>query len=318
MRIVVLTILVWGWSAFVNQTDRALATFPGRAGRIVFVSGVDRQDIYTIRSDGSQLTRLTRGENSEMDPKWSPDGKSIVYVCGADEFGEQGNICTMSADGSRTKQITRTRESEWQPAWAPDGKRIVFTRTVESAASPLMGANTEVFSMSRDGSNPQQLTDTLDQEAYPSWSPDAQRIVYTTVTSEQSDIWIMDPDGSNASNLTNSGTEEDYPEWDPKGNSILFSRYVRPDSSSPGNWRLFTLNTDGTHEQAIPDERGGQSATWSPDGRRIVFEDIFKRQRLVLFTINEDGTNRSRLRCRIKVAYHSPDWQPLPRAHQDS
>jgi hypothetical protein len=62
----------------------ALATFPGKNGRIVFTANTGGTfQVYTINPDGSKMVQLTNPpptENSTLFPSYSPDGLRVF--CG--------------------------------------------------------------------------------------------------------------------------------------------------------------------------------------------------------------------------------------------
>src|SRR5215207_663199 len=83
-------------------------------------------DLYTMPMTGGTATSLTRGMGFDGQPRWSPDGKKIVYV--SDRDGGW-NLWTISADKRDTTQITRGKTNNYySPEWTPDGKYIVATR----------------------------------------------------------------------------------------------------------------------------------------------------------------------------------------------
>jgi Tol biopolymer transport system component len=67
-------------------------------------------------SSGPAEKRLTTGGGHSR-PQWSPDGKRIAYLTGA-------QLWTMSADGTAQRRLT-TRAAAG-PSWSPDGKWIAF------------------------------------------------------------------------------------------------------------------------------------------------------------------------------------------------
>jgi Tol biopolymer transport system component len=84
--------------------------------------------IYVMEDDGTAATLLTDTLNPIV-PKWSPDGKSIVFARG--RHIQSKNISIMNADGTEIRDITvpvRDPRSEWHPSFSPDGKSIVFSR----------------------------------------------------------------------------------------------------------------------------------------------------------------------------------------------
>lgn len=76
--------------------------------RIAFASDRDppgRPQIYSVKVDGTDLTRLTdEQEVGAGDPAWSPDGRRIAYTCYRE--GTE-RVCVMNADGSQAVQLTR-------------------------------------------------------------------------------------------------------------------------------------------------------------------------------------------------------------------
>jgi Tol biopolymer transport system component len=83
------------------------------------LDGSSGGDYYTLRPDGSGLTRLTQfGTRKTIGAAaWSPDGKSIVFA----NAGVAGNddIYAMRADGSAITPVTQTQTWESAPAWGP-------------------------------------------------------------------------------------------------------------------------------------------------------------------------------------------------------
>jgi Tol biopolymer transport system component len=78
-------------------------------------------EIYTMRADGGDQTRLTFDDLSDFLPSWSPDGRKIAFSSFRDATEEDFNseIYTMRADGSNLANLTRNLafdgESDWQP-----------------------------------------------------------------------------------------------------------------------------------------------------------------------------------------------------------
>ena len=97
--------------------DRAAATFPGKNGRIAFVSDRSGHDeIYTMNAkNGSGLTQLTNQPTGGRDPSYSPNGKKIVFA----SF-RSGNfeIYTMNAkNGSGLTQLTHNPADDFDADW---------------------------------------------------------------------------------------------------------------------------------------------------------------------------------------------------------
>src|SRR5688572_561617 len=84
-------------------------------------------DLYTLPIAGGKATRLTSGMGYDVQPRFSPDGKKIVFV--SDRSGGD-NVWTMSLDGKDTTQVTKGNNNLYQsPEWTPDGKYIIASKS---------------------------------------------------------------------------------------------------------------------------------------------------------------------------------------------
>ena len=85
-------------------------------------------DLYTIPIGGGDATQLTTGMAFDAQPRFSPDGKLIVFT--SDRDGGD-NVWTIDLATKRTKQITRGKNFRYRsPEWTPDGNYIVVARAI--------------------------------------------------------------------------------------------------------------------------------------------------------------------------------------------
>lgn len=84
-------------------------------------------DLYTIPVAGGTATRLTSGLAHDMQPRFSPDGKTLVFV--SDRSGDE-NVYLMPATGGEVRPLTKGVDYGYlSPEWMPDGKYVVVSRT---------------------------------------------------------------------------------------------------------------------------------------------------------------------------------------------
>lgn len=203
-------------------------------------------DIYSMKADGSALTRLTTSLLSlllhEYRPAWSPDGSKIAFQSGYD-------IWVMNSNGTGITNLTHSPALDDAPTWSPDGTRIAFVHGVDAV---------ELFVMNADGSAPTQVTfyKTLGgAAAHPDWSPDGQWIVFDgSAAGALADIYFVKPDGTQLTQVTNTPGNEHSPSWSPDGKRIAFVK----------NEDIWTMKKDGTAmvnvtNSAIPE----WNPTWS-------------------------------------------------------
>ena len=83
-------------------------------------------DLYIMPQAGGKAEALTQGMAYEVHPRFSPDGKHIVYI--SDKSGAQ-NVWVMNLASKEERQITKDKnQSYFSAAWSPDGKYIVAAK----------------------------------------------------------------------------------------------------------------------------------------------------------------------------------------------
>jgi Tol biopolymer transport system component len=72
--------------------------------------------------------RLTTGER-DSSPRWSPDGKYLVFTRATEKDGkpEPAQLCMLSMAGGDAFSFTSLPKGAGDPRWSPDGKLIVFS-----------------------------------------------------------------------------------------------------------------------------------------------------------------------------------------------
>ena len=101
-------------------------------------------DLYTMPIAGGPATRITSGPAFDSQPRWSPDGKHIVFL--SDRSGSE-NIWVCDPDGTHQRAITKGSNNLYaSPNWTPDGNYIVASRT-----SGVLGSVYELWLYHKDG-----------------------------------------------------------------------------------------------------------------------------------------------------------------------
>jgi dipeptidyl aminopeptidase/acylaminoacyl peptidase len=114
------------------------------------------ENVYLIPAAGGTPKPLTRGEQEDRDPVFSPDGKAIALVSNRGSL-EESHIWIAPMDGSSTHALTHfdVPGIESAPEWSPDGSAIYFRRTTPLESTDLLVADV------RGKSDPKYLSHTL-------------------------------------------------------------------------------------------------------------------------------------------------------------
>jgi Tol biopolymer transport system component len=138
------------------------------------------------------------------------------------------------------------------------------------------------------------------------WSPDGQQLVYQASNGTNNEIYTIVWNGmSQPQRLLSDSANGHYPVWSPDGNKIAFF------SPRLGHWALFTMNVDGTKQQAITDNTVfGSIVSWSPDSSKIVFNPWHNTMSPPFIAcVNVDGSNYIEL-TKGDDDDETPVWSP--------
>lgn len=92
--------------------------------------------LYVMGIEGGNATAITSGMAFDSQPRFSPDGKRLVFV--SDRSGAT-NVWISNVDGSNAKQITSDTNSMFvSPSWTSDGRYILASRMKPKAYRSLL------------------------------------------------------------------------------------------------------------------------------------------------------------------------------------
>lgn len=177
----------------------------------------DTSNIYIMRRDGRQRTRVTYHDGGSCHVSWSPDGTHIAYYAHDSTTGTGIYLLNVECvlNGTTECDLSPTFLTfGYSPDWSPDGKKIVY-----EYYKPISARESAILVISTDGTGePVELTPGI-RCAFPSWSPDGTRIALSC----GGDIYTVRPDGTGLVKLTHrNGGGNRMPIWSPDGSRIAF------------------------------------------------------------------------------------------------
>jgi Tol biopolymer transport system component len=115
--------------------------------------------IFVMNADGTNVHRLTSYRLDANNPKWAPDGKTIVFNDNEEPApGQDANIYSMRPNGTGLEQLTHYtggKLNAFLGDWSPDGKQIAFHLR---GADPNGPGTNQLFVMNADGSGIHAVT----------------------------------------------------------------------------------------------------------------------------------------------------------------
>jgi Tol biopolymer transport system component len=131
-------------------------------------------DIYVMRTDGSEQTRLTDVPGYDGGPFFFPDGSRIVWRRFTED-GLRADVWTMNPDGSDQRRVTDFGSLSWAPYLHPSGEYLFF------ASNKLGFTNFEIYIVDVEGAKePVRVTTTDGFDGLPVPSPDGTELAWTS------------------------------------------------------------------------------------------------------------------------------------------
>ncbi len=165
----------------------------------------------------------------------------------------------------------------------------------------------DLYVMNTDGKDMSRLTRGDANSFAGPWSPDGQRIIFTTFGLTNSFIAVIKADGSDQTTLDAiDESDEAFPAWSPDGKLVAFT------SRRDGNNEVYLMNADGSNPVRLTNQPSDDFApSWSPDGMQIVFVSDRDQSAGIfdLYIMNADGSGVTRLTNDTAIDY-SPNWSP--------
>jgi TolB protein len=221
--------------------------------------------IYTMRPDGTHVTRVTSSATEQIPYGFSPDQSMILFL----QTNPDGSndLFVIRADGTgltRLNPPTVTLDCCLPPQarWSPDGRSIVFEGFAPGSGG---GSGSALYTVQPDGSHLHRLTALGTSALMPAWSPDGRWIAFVTFGGfGWPEIALVHPDGTGQHKVTSSsdGFASD-PVWSPDSTQLLIS-YGQFDAKHQWQFHLWRMRLDGSGLVQLTDApQFDEAADWT-------------------------------------------------------
>lgn len=182
--------LCWFWVMFgspwehgreIGHGDMTIDVAPSDDVIVFNATGTGERDLYLLHLSDMSVTRIAETPDYEISPRFSPDGKTIVYAAGI-RGDRADHIFTIRLDGTGQQQLTSASADDTDPCYSPDGSTIAFARDTSYTygLGPKWDGGGVICVVNADATGERQLTSD-DEFAYsPCFSPDGKQVIYLT------------------------------------------------------------------------------------------------------------------------------------------
>jgi TolB protein len=179
--------------------------------------------VYIAAADGTNIRHIETGNPFNFSPKWSPDGKWLLFLSG-EHYNCHPHV--VRADGAGLRKLAD--RSGWEgvvpifdifdhhggssdvPVWSQDGHYVYYTAKI--------GECVELMRVRLDG-KPEQLTHSKGKALHyhPAPSPDGQWLLFGSTRTGVRQLYVSRPDGTEARPVTDvpAGWAAMWGHWQP-------------------------------------------------------------------------------------------------------
>ena len=184
-----------------------------RDGEWVTYTSYPEGTLWRSRVDGRDRLQLTFSPMRALLPRWSPDGKEIVFMAASP--GKPWNIYLVATEGGTPQHVLPDQRIQMDPNWSQDGTSLVFGTSYGVAEAPI-------YTIDLKSKRVATLPGSVGLFA-PRWSPDGRYIV--AVTAQQPlKLMLFDVTTQKWTKLYSS--EIGYPSWSHDGKYIYFQDWL--------------------------------------------------------------------------------------------
>jgi dipeptidyl aminopeptidase/acylaminoacyl peptidase len=230
--------------------------------------------IWLVPSDGGAARQLTNGPKHDRHPRFSPDGKHILFE--SDRSGEN-QLWVIEVSGGEARQLTTIASEAKTGIWSPDGKWIAFVSAVYPEFSDKPYAESNAANKQRKEEiekNPvkARVFNNLFYRHWDSWVEGKRQhlFVMAAAGAEPRDVTAGDLDAYPTSTTFSSGDDFTFT---PDSGSLVYTAPPTRDAAWSTNHDLYRVSINGGTPENLT---AGNAAAdcyprFSPNGKWLAY-----------------------------------------------
>ncbi|MFA9557136.1 prolyl oligopeptidase family serine peptidase [Evansella sp. AB-rgal1] len=202
-----------------------------------------------------QAKQWTFGKGRVSSPRFSPDGKRLVYVTAKGEKAKP-QLYLLSLDGGEAKPLTELENGAGHPIWSPDSSRILFSTSFKENEIPGEEGKKE---KKKDEKKPEPLV--------------VERLKYKSdaagfLDGKRAQLAVYDLGSEEVTYLTSDDFDHAASSWSPDGKSIVYTANKQGDDQLIAD--IYIMDVESKSSELLTNSNGMfYGGTFSPDGTTI-------------------------------------------------
>ncbi|HNQ35703.1 MAG TPA: hypothetical protein PKN80_06515 [bacterium] len=248
------------------------------------------RELVIMDYDGANRKFLTSNGTLNLSPRFSPDGRSLIYTSFADYWPA---IRRLTLAGGRVEKLAAYPGLNSAAAFSPDGRRLVLALSKDG--------NPDLYLLDLAGGGLKRLTNHPANDTSPVFFPDGKRLAFVSDRAGGPQIYRLELDSGRTERLTFEGGYNTSPDISPDGRFLAYT------SRQGGQFEIRILVLEsGRHHTVTSGAGSKEDPAFASNSRHLVFVHTAKYRSelrlLDIFTgedykITEDG------------GYRTPDWR---------
>ena len=261
-----------------------------------------RSNLWIVDATGARHRPLTTGNRNDGAPRWSPDGRRLLYTSSPAADGSVQIYCRWM-DTGQTAKLTNLTSSPGGLVWSPDGRWIAFSMFVPDSPEPFaeLPPRPEGAEWAEPAKVIQKLRYRFDGQGY--------------LKDGYHHLFVLSADGGTPRRITSGPYEHrDAPVWSRDSSALLFSSNRNPDwEYDPRNSEIYEVTVADRTVKTLTKRNGPDfHSVVSPDGESIAylgFDDRLDGYEVTrLYVMSRDGKNSRDLLPNLDRDVRSPVW----------
>lgn len=248
--------------------DGSRAVFGVR--RYELEAGKSWSEIWSVNVDGSDVRALTSSGKNDVDPQFSPDGRSVAFLSNRSGSNQ---LWLLPIDGGEARQLTHFAPGLGSALWSPDGRHFAVTAEI----FPECGLDLDCHAKNAaglDGKLQVRVADELLYRHWTSWHQGKRTHVFLVDAASGAVLKDLTPGPFDAPGFSLGGRGFTF---SPDGRELCYVSNHDADAARSTNSDVFAVAIDGdiTPQSArnlTADNKGWDGdPLYSPDGKWIAF-----------------------------------------------